>query len=195
MLNIEEAAAAKLKAEEDAAKEKLDCFLVAGLLYFSASDLLRMGMGMTEVADEMEEDDMEDGQADEVFETPDKRLEHDRGRGCHTAFSVRPGRHPQVTSNAEVQQTRCYDPLEEHVQPLEEIANDALEDSEDDSSPEAGAVARHCFMLDEKFRTPDGHLVAAAELSIGASILDHRDNIRKVTWSEKLHQQYHLSGG
>ena len=44
MLNIEEAAAAKLKAEEDAAKEKLDCFLVAGLLYFSASDLLRMGM-------------------------------------------------------------------------------------------------------------------------------------------------------
>ena len=45
MLNIEEAAAAKLKAEEDAAKEKLDCFLVAGLLYFSASDLLRMGMG------------------------------------------------------------------------------------------------------------------------------------------------------
>ena len=41
---IEEAAAAKLKAEEDAAKEKLDCFLVAGLLYFSASDLLRMGM-------------------------------------------------------------------------------------------------------------------------------------------------------
>ena len=45
MLNIEEVAAAKLKAEEDAAKEKLDCFLVAGLLYFSASDLLRMGMG------------------------------------------------------------------------------------------------------------------------------------------------------
>ena len=51
MLNIEEVAAAKLKAEEDAAKEKLDCFLVAGLLYFSASDLLRIGMGMTEVAD------------------------------------------------------------------------------------------------------------------------------------------------
>ena len=38
----------KRKAEEDAAKEKLDCFLVAGLLYFSASDLLRMGMGTAE---------------------------------------------------------------------------------------------------------------------------------------------------
>lgn len=63
-------------------------------------------------------------------------------------------------------------------------------DSEDaESACDAVAVEGRCFMIETKFQTPAGTLVEAADLSIGDSILDHKHNLRTVTWCRKLPKQ------
>lgn len=47
-------------------------------------------------------------------------------------------------------------------------------------------------MLDTMFQTPEGQLVAAADLSIGANILDHQRTIRTVMWCRKLAKRKRL---
>lgn len=47
-------------------------------------------------------------------------------------------------------------------------------------------------MLDTKFPTPAGQLVAAADLSIGAHVLDHQHNVRTVMWCRKLPKKKRL---
>lgn len=48
------------------------------------------------------------------------------------------------------------------------------------------AVEGRCYMTDTKFQAPDGHLIAAADLSIGTIVLDHQGGPRAVTWCRKL---------
>lgn len=49
-----------------------------------------------------------------------------------------------------------------------------------------------CYMMDTNFRTAGGHLVPAADLSIGASVLDHLGNSTKITWCRKLPKRKRL---
>lgn len=47
-------------------------------------------------------------------------------------------------------------------------------------------------MTQTKFHTPGGQLVAASDLSIGATVLDHEHNIRAVRWCRKLPKKRRL---
>lgn len=61
-------------------------------------------------------------------------------------------------------------------------------DEEDDVAREAETCAEEgrCYMMDTEFKTPGGYLVAAADLSIGAEVLDNQGNVTTVTWCRKL---------
>jgi len=43
-----------------------------------------------------------------------------------------------------------------------------------------------CYMMGTQFKAPEGHVVAAADLSIGAKVLDIHGIERTVTWCRKL---------
>lgn len=51
---------------------------------------------------------------------------------------------------------------------------------------ESFADEGRCYMMDTQFKTPEGHLVAAADLSIGTKVLDTHGIGRMVTWCRKL---------
>jgi len=59
---------------------------------------------------------------------------------------------------------------------------------------EAGPSAEEgrCYMLDTEFKTPAGIRIAAADLTIGAEILDHQGTVRTVTWCRKLPKRKRL---
>jgi len=67
--------------------------------------------------------------------------------------------------------------------PLIEAA-DCQVDAEDDEG--------HCYMMDTEFKTAEGFLVAAGDLSIGAKVLDYEGNVRPVTWCRKLRKKARL---
>lgn len=47
-------------------------------------------------------------------------------------------------------------------------------------------------MIDTEFKTAEGSLVAAGDLSIGARVLDCEGNVRAVTWCRKLRKKTRL---
>jgi len=63
---------------------------------------------------------------------------------------------------------------------------------EEEGDAEAPAVEGHCYMTDTKFQTPEGRLVAAADLSIGDNVLDHQGIVRAVSWCRKLPKKKRL---
>lgn len=71
---------------------------------------------------------------------------------------------------------------------VQETADDPRQHCEEDhfiGEAEPIADEGRCYMMDTIFRTDGGHLVPAADLSIGASVLDHRGNPTEITWCRK----------
>jgi hypothetical protein len=81
------------------------------------------------------------------------------------------------------------------VPQVQETTNDPRQHCAEDyfvGQVEPFAEEGRCYMMDTNFRTVEGHLVPAADLSIGDSVLDHLGKSTKITWCRKLSKKKRL---